>query len=931
MLVADFRLCSVFACLVSLLVSVSWSWADDPVLYEISGTVTHRIDGSPLAGVLVSIQEARGDRYSTATDSNGFYRFEVPAGFYGAWTAPDGYQGEKYDDIPCSLLKCDQVGGILLNTDDAPHRGIDFALDALSKIQGKVTSEGTGTPSTGIEGATVVVGNPALDVVATAVTGPDGSYEVGLTAGDYYLAVYAPGHRSEAYDDVPCSEPLTRYFSCPTDGVETLSIPELNQIMTGIDIALEPAGSISGRVTDSANGQGLATVQLAFTEVDGDDKGFAITDEKGEYRSTGLTGSSYYVEVIYFYPYIPEIYDDVTCYLDKYAVSCPRNLATPVTVDALADTPNVDFQLDEGGSITGTITDVSSGLPLQWTYVYLFHQSDGTYAGVRRTGEQGRYVFEGLWEGNYYLRVFNLLYIGELYREIPCLHESPCFLEQGDSVRVERQAETSGIDFTLDPLGEMSGRVTDRLTGAGLAGIEIEVWRAGSLTLAPHKPITDAQGFFTVPWVEPGEYVLRAQPFDPADYVPALSGDVDCPSETCDLSTGERIEITSGNTEQVQITLRPVGVTGIAGFLTDRLSGIGVPHGKVALFDVSGEPVSERLGAADGSYRFDGLPAGQYFLIAGGDRTVRHLYGSGDCDDSDDGDGDDCDPLFGTPIVLGSDDDLAVVSLDLQATQCLFPGLDLCLGENGRFRTLVKWQDTAGANGFGASWGLTSDSGVFSYFNADNIEGIVKVLDACDGPSHRYWVFAAGLTDVQTTLWVTDLASREIRVYENPQGRAFLPIQDTEGFDSCGVSAFGGGADTASQAFDLGTSQPPSTPPTKNCPGSSGELCLNDGRFSVRAFYRVAGGPERTAAAVDLTDDSGYFWFFHAANVEVLIKVLDACLFSDRFWVFAAGLTDVEVRLEVTDTDTGQTGTYTNNQGNAFQPIQDTQAFNVCF
>ncbi len=800
-------------CLALILGSVSWSWADDSTLYEISGTVTDRIDDSPLEGVLVSIQESRGERYTTTTDGSGSYRFDVPVGFYGAWTTPEGYQGEKYDDIPCSEHDCDRSGGILLSTDDAPHRGIDFALDPLSKILGRVTS--AGTEAEGIEGATLVVGNPALDVVTTATTQSDGSYEIPLPAGDYYLAVYAPGFRSEAYDNVPCDYFQTTYFTCPPEELETLSFTDLNQTLTDIDFALEPAGSISGRITDSATEQGLASVQLAFTEVDGDDRGFAITDENGVYRSTGLIGSAYYVEVIYYFPYIPEIYDDLTCYLDKYSVVCPRDLATPVTVEPLTETPEVDFQLDKGGSISGTVTDSLSGLPIQRAFIDLFRE-DGTFVAVRTTDEQGRYVFEGLWDGDYRLRVFSSGHVGELYRDIPCLDESPCHLKLGDSVRVERQAETSGIDIALDPLREISG------------------------------------------------------------------------------------------------------------LLTDRQSGIGVPHPKVVLFDDSGELVSEKLGNADGSYRFDGLPPGEYYLVAGGESTVGHVYGAGDCDD--------CDPLSGTPIRLGSDPDTAVVSLDLQAAQCLFPGLDLCLGDAGRFRTMVRWQNTAGDQGFATSWGLTSDSGVFSFFDGDNIEGIVKVLDACVGPSHRYWVFAAGLTDVQTTLWVTDLQSRETLVYENPQGQAFLPIQDTQGFDTCNLAGFGEESDSRFQTPDpWGLNGLSVTPATKNCPGSSGELCLNGGRFSVRAFYRAGGGPELAAGAMDLTDDSGYFWFFDEANVEVLIKVLDACRFSDRFWVFAAGLTDVEVRLEVTDTETGEIRTYTNNQGDAFQPIQDTQAFDVCF
>ena len=80
--------------------------------------------------------------------------------------------------------------------------------------------------------------------------------------------------------------------------------------------------------------------------------------------------------------------------------------------------------------------------------------------------------------------------------------------------------------------------------------------------------------------------------------------------------------------------------------------------------------------------------------------------------------------------------------------------------------------------------------------------------------------------------------------------------------------------------------------------------------------------------AVPLTGDSGYFWFFSAANIELVVKVLDACaLDSQHFWVFAGGLTNVGVTLLVEDTETGATQTYTQSIGTPFQPLQDTQAF----
>ena len=57
------------------------------------------------------------------------------------------------------------------------------------------------------------------------------------------------------------------------------------------------------------------------------------------------------------------------------------------------------------------------------------------------------------------------------------------------------------------------------------------------------------------------------------------------------------------------------------------------------------------------------------------------------------------------------------------------------------------------------------------------------------------------------------------------------------------------------------------------------------------------------------------------------VKVLDACSFAGSTWVFAAGLTNVEVVLTVTDTVTGATRRYRNPKGTAFAPVQDTSAF----
>ncbi len=109
-------------------------------------------------------------------------------------------------------------------------------------------------------------------------------------------------------------------------------------------------------------------------------------------------------------------------------------------------------------------------------------------------------------------------------------------------------------------------------------------------------------------------------------------------------------------------------------------------------------------------------------------------------------------------------------------------------------------------------------------------------------------------------------------------------------------------------------------------------MCLGDGnRFQVQGFFTAPGGTEQVAGTGGFGQDSGFLWFFDRSNIEVLIKVLDGCSLSDRFWVFGAGLTNVETRIVVTDTFTGQTREYRNLGGNTFEPFQDTDAFATCF
>jgi hypothetical protein len=107
---------------------------------------------------------------------------------------------------------------------------------------------------------------------------------------------------------------------------------------------------------------------------------------------------------------------------------------------------------------------------------------------------------------------------------------------------------------------------------------------------------------------------------------------------------------------------------------------------------------------------------------------------------------------------------------------------------------------------------------------------------------------------------------------------------------------------------------------------TGGGLLLNGNRFRVTASF-IANGSPGTGTPVTLTSDTGYFWFFSANNVEMVVKVVDGRAVNNRFWVFAGGLTNVDTTIVVFDTQTGNSKTYHNPANTAFLPIQDTNAF----
>ena len=268
------------------------------------------------------------------------------------------------------------------------------------------------------------------------------------------------------------------------------------------------------------------------------------------------------------------------------------------------------------------------------------------------------------------------------------------------------------------------------------------------------------------------------------------------------------------------------------------------------------------------------------------------------------------------------------------AQPCSPSATNLCLSAS-RFEVAVTWKDFQGNTGSGQAVSLTPDTGYFWFFSASNVELIVKVLDA-RAINGKFWVFFGALSNVQYDITVRDSANGATKTYHNPSGQ-FASVGDTSAFDGGAgatvaahetVVASGSGSSPSSiqdiQKFIDRSNPAPAT--FTPCPGPSNRLYLSNCRFAVDVGWTDPQSNVGSGQAVQLTADTGYFWFFQDTNVELMIKVLDARVVNGQFWVFFGALSNVQYSVHVVDTISGAEQLYFNPQA-TFASVGDTGAF----
>lgn len=240
-------------------------------------------------------------------------------------------------------------------------------------------------------------------------------------------------------------------------------------------------GTIGGTVTSA--GAPVAGIEVcAFgvpgTATAGDGECAESASPNGEYEITGLAPGNYFVE---FWPqgenYVRQFWEDTTEFAS----------ASQVPVVEGFPKMGIDAELEEGATISGTVTAAATGAPVAKVEVCAFKPG---YGACAVTGLSGQYTIVGLpagsWEVYFYTDETGQDLVSQPYPT---------------AVTTVAHGAVPGINAALQKGGAIAGTVKLAATGAPLAGVRVclvdatEVYTFGCLK----SPASGRYRFYGLP------------------------------------------------------------------------------------------------------------------------------------------------------------------------------------------------------------------------------------------------------------------------------------------------------------------------------------------------------------------------------------------------------------------------------------------------
>jgi protocatechuate 3,4-dioxygenase beta subunit len=436
---------------------------------EISGAVVSADSNSPIPGASVSLNPegdtgtAVGAPQSAQSDGNGAFQFDHLTAGRYRLTA----QTKTASSTPQDLVV----------SDGQPMDGVRVTVATGAEIDGVVT----GLPSGQLGG--VNISASATGFQSSVTTSDDGHFTITSAPSGVV--------RIGAATTMPSVRTVAK----------TVEIGD-SDTQVSVELAFEGTSRLSGTV--SQGGKPVTQFYISVTPDPPDGTGRRYTgmsDGGGHYEIDNMNDGSY----------------------DVVVTGSDSPYRTTVTVSG--DT-NGDIAIP-ATTVSGTVTDSSTGAPLEGASVTAQTGSESTAQAIHRTvtDSTGMYMLSDLDAGDYQVSA------------------------RKDGYQLKTQAATVGsdaatLDFGLDPGNGLSIQATDGTSGMPLGGLFALVYGSGG-TIAYQGSVTlDSSGMGQIPSLPPGKYAVY---LFSSGYAPRSLPNVSVPSATVpvSLTPGGRVEARS--------------------------------------------------------------------------------------------------------------------------------------------------------------------------------------------------------------------------------------------------------------------------------------------------------------------------------------------------------------------------------------------------
>jgi hypothetical protein len=266
-----------------------------------------------------------------------------------------------------------------------------------------------------------------------------------------------------------------------TDGFDT---PNINFV-------LSRGGTISGKVVDKL-GKPIAGAQIEVLDTLYNYRAYTTTNDSGLYTAGGLVTGKYYVGSY------------SSLYLDQWyeGASTPFT-ATKVTVVINQNSPNINFTLFLGASISGTVKNKNNATILSANVTVLDSAFNSIAYGY--TNDSGYYLISRLVPGKKFYVVANASgYALRWYNNV----SSP---DSATPIVLLPEEKRENINFILPAAGKISGTVKNK------AGVPIQfanVYVAQTNGYSWYYGNTDELGNYIIGNVNPGKYIVSALQYE---------------------------------------------------------------------------------------------------------------------------------------------------------------------------------------------------------------------------------------------------------------------------------------------------------------------------------------------------------------------------------------------------------------------------------